>query len=652
MIGDKVNFKQSGDMEDDVRAWFYKIDRGIDARSDVEDRWSINEAFADMCQWSDDGLTFRPGNYDEPTINKISSYISTSRAALFFKAPTVKRSPTDASGWEPVTVPRLGADGQPVQGPNGVQAKTFPRYILREKLLNSIISKPLFNLPDTIARVIQAERLGYGAAMVGYAPTFGTAPEKDTDSDEITINDDGTLDLEGFHTHPLTGLPIIGDNGKAIKTHHLPVWEEWFIDWVHYRRIIIDPDGGNDFMKHRWVALEEVRTLEEVKADPLFKNTKDLQATGTLLRERQKEKNKKRDTYDSLQGLADRDDLKTVRLFFIFDKVKDRMIVLADGHGKALFDEPMPLGITDSPLCFYRTNEIISDVESFYQRPKVTELIPLVSENNQLRRMAFLYAKRAVVKILAEKGMFPPEEADKLSNDVNMELVYYEKKGQYAADKAATMLTPPPLSMDVWNTLRANAGDFDEISGQGAASRGKMSTETATAVQQRGTYEAARYDYDRLVLKRFLIECFKKLDDSIDANMTVPRAVQLIGDDGQAFVGLVDRDMIACDGDIDFDVEDMAPVDGEAEAARTIQFIQVIGQNPWIAANEAVLRGFTNKLKIKDENLISQLPLLAQMQMQAAMQPKVPNAAPPQDEAMAMQQSGGGTQIPQMQGRA
>ena len=652
MIGDKVNFKQSGDMEDDVRAWFYKIDRGIDARSDVEDRWSINEAFADMCQWSDDGLTFRPGNYDEPTINKISSYISTSRAALFFKAPTVKRSPTDASGWEPVTVPRLGADGQPVQGPNGVQAKTFPRYILREKLLNSIISKPLFNLPDTIARVIQAERLGYGAAMVGYAPTFGTAPEKDTDSDEITINDDGTLDLEGFHTHPLTGLPIIGDNGKAIKTHHLPVWEEWFIDWVHYRRIIIDPDGGNDFMKHRWVALEEVRTLEEVKADPLFKNTKDLQATGTLLRERQKEKNKKRDTYDSLQGLADRDDLKTVRLFFIFDKVKDRMIVLADGHGKALFDEPMPLGITDSPLCFYRTNEIISDVESFYQRPKVTELIPLVSENNQLRRMAFLYAKRAVVKILAEKGMFPPEEADKLSNDVNMELVYYEKKGQYAADKAATMLTPPPLSMDVWNTLRANAGDFDEISGQGAASRGKMSTETATAVQQRGTYEAARYDYDRLVLKRFLIECFKKLDDSIDANMTVPRAVQLIGDDGQAFVGLVDRDMIACDGDIDFDVEDMAPVDGEAEAARTIQFIQVIGQNPWIAANEAVLRGFTNKLKIKDENLIAQLPLLAQMQMQAAMQPKVPNAAPPQDEAMAMQQSGGGTQIPQMQGRA
>ncbi len=652
MIGDKVSFKQSADMTDDVRAWFYKLDRGIDARSEVEDRWSVNEAFADMCQWSDDGLTFRPGNYDEPTINKISSYISTSRAALFFKAPTVKRTPTDASGWEPVTVPRLGADGQPVQGPNGVQAKTFPRYILREKLLNSIISKPLFNLPDTIARVIQAERLGYGAAMVGYAPTFGTAPEKDTDSDEITIKDDGTLDLEGFHTHPLTGLPIIGDNGKAIKTHHLPVWEEWFIDWVHYRRVIIDPDGGNDILKHRWVALEEVRTLEEVKADPLFKNTKDLQATGTLLRERQKEKNKKRDTYDSLQGLADRDDLKTVRLFFIFDMVKDRMIVLADSHGKALFDEPMPLGITGSPLCFYRTNEIISDVESFYQRPKVTELIPLVSENNQLRRMAFLYAKRAVVKILAEKGMFPPEEADKLANDVNMELVYYEKKGQYAADKAATMLTPPPLSMDVWNTLRANAGDFDEISGQGAASRGKMSTETATAVQQRGTYEAARYDYDRLVLKRFLIECFKKLDDSIDANMTVPRAVQLIGDDGQAFVGLVDRDMIACDGDIDFDVEDMAPVDGEAEAARTIQFIQVIGQNPWIAANEAVLRGFTNKLKIKDENLISQLPAMAQAQMQAAMQPKVPNAAPPQDEAMAMQQSGGGTQIPQMQGRS
>ena len=657
-MAENLTIRPTSDADDDVRAWQYKINRGIKYRDEAADRWSVNEAFDDMKQWSDDGETFRSGQYDEPTINKISSFIKTYRAAVCYKNPKAKMTPKTAAAWEPIQVPVMGPDGQPLANEQGqIKVRTFPRYQMRERLLNEIASSPMMNLADTITRVVKSGCLAYGAIMVGYAPTFGTSPEKDTDTDEIPISPEGVMDLSEFQTNPVSGMPILDHNDKPIKRKTIPVWEEWFIDWVHYRKVVIDPDGGNDFMKHRWVAVEETRTLEEVQDDPMFKNTDELESTGTLLSEN-KDYHRRIDL-DGMASLSDRSDLKTVRLFFIFDLVKDRMIVIADGHGKALYDEPMPLGITHSPLVFFRPNEIIAEEEGFFPRAPVTELVPLVAEKNELRRMALLGAKRGVRKVMVAKGSLEDGEADKFMSDVDMEVVYYKQDIRSSPDKVAGVLSMPPISSDVWNTMRACDADFDEIAGQGAESRGRTTGDTATAVGKRSQYEVARYDFDRQQLARFLREVYKKLDDSIEANMTIPRAIQLVGDDGQAFMGLVDRDMIACDVDIDIDVQEMAPTDSEGEAARMIQFQQVIGQSPWMASDEAVLRTMCERLRIKDENFITGMAKLAQQQMQmmqqqamAKAQPKVPNAPPPESEAQAISQTAGGTQVPNMQGAA
>jgi hypothetical protein len=501
--------------------------------------------------------------------------------------------------------------------------------------------------------------MAYGAVMVGYAPSFETAPAKDTDKDDdVAIGPDGSLDFSAYQLNPLTGLPVMDDNGKPIKKRSIPAWEEWFIDWVHYRHIIIDPDGGNDFFKHRWVAIEEIRTLEDIKADPLFKNTEDLEATGGLL-EQKSESLRRR--VDGNAGIAplDRDDIKTVRLFRIFDLVKDRMLVLAEDHDKELYNDVTPVGVTHSPLCIFRTSEVIEETEEFYQLPPVTVQIPLSAEKNYLRYLALAAAKKNVRKIITQPSMFTPEEEAKFMSDVDMEVVHMEKIGQYGPDKAAHVMTSPPIGQDVWLTLRENERDFDEVAGQSAEARGRATSESATGVGERSKYANTRYDFDRETFADFLQECFKKLDDSIQANMTKPRAIELIGDDGQAFMALVDREMIECDCDVGVDVTEMAPTDGAQEAAQMIQLLQVLGQNRWMATNEAVLRTMCERVGIKDDNFVKgtmdsakEAIQMEQMAMMAKAQPKVPNAPPPGSEAQAIQQTGAGQQVPNMQGAA
>jgi hypothetical protein len=675
VIGNLTKKDPESPYEDNVQQWMTQLDRGIRKRGEQEKRWGANEDFEDMKQWRDDNDNLVMGNGNQPTVNKLGSYNRTYRSAVSYKSPGAKVRPKSASAWEMIKLPVIGEDGKPKIDPETGQVHVIEmtRAKARETLINDIISKKPFGWRDTITRVVKSGCLGYGVAMVGYSPTFETPLEKDTD-DEVPVLEDGTIDYEAvFIMDPLTGLPMEDDNDKPIKKNRMPVWEEWFIDWVHYRHMIIDPDGGNDFMKHRWVCMEQVRTLEEVKADPLFKNTKDLQGTGSSLDDEEDSPRYSSRISEDLSSMEG--ELELVRLFHIYDFVKDRRIVLADGHPEALLDEMMPLGITHSPFAFFRPNERIGRREEFYPRPINTDLVPLVAENNDARKMLATARRRGLRKILVEKGMLDPTAMEKLTNDEDLEIVVMDKISQFGLDKTLHMVPVPPIGGDLYNNLNIISADFDEIGGMGSASRGKSTGDTATETNKLSQYEGTRYDFDREQLKDTLVTLLSKLDDSLDANMTVARAINVSGTAGQLHQVLLDRDMIACDVEIDIDLQEMTPTDDAVMGPRMIQFAQVIGQNQWMAVDESVVRPMAERAGIKDENFIKGLVKTAQdaqqkaeameqMQMQMAMAQaqmqaqakgpgkdgKVPEGGVPENSAQEAMQTGAGQQIPRMQG--
>ena len=643
MIGSDVR-QFSGDSDKGVRWWFTQLDRGIKRRKREKKRWDLYENFANGKQWWEGEHKLDYGRGDQVTVNKVRSYINTHRASVAYKNPVAKFTPRTPAGYEPIQVPVMGQDGTPQLDQMGqVVTRAVIPSKARENLFNDIISQPLFGLTEMIDRADQAAILGYGAAAVGYRPMFETAPKTEGEQ-MIPVGPDGQLDFSDYKLSQVTGLPVEDKDGRLIRKSHLPVWEEWFIDWISYRDIIIDPDGENDFMQHRWVAIEQVRHLDEVKVDPLFKNTKDLKETGYY------EDDEERDRYEEwLDGEDQEDKAKLVRIFHIYDFVKDRYLVLADGHGKALRDDATPKGITHSPLAFLRYQEILGE---FYNHPKAADLVPINQWYNNSRRMELIGSKVSIRKPIIPKGFFDTENLEKLANDVDMEFVFMDKDTAYPGQSPIHVFTPPPVNPSIYQASHAASGDFDEMAGSPEA-RGKASADTATQSNNLKEGEDARNSYERVQMRNWLVVLFKKLNDSIDANMTVERAVEIEGVDGQTFTALVDQDMIAGDFDIEIDVQEMAPTNSMQSAAMKQQLWTTLGQTPFLASNEVLARGICEDVGIKDENFIKALVQAAQMQLamlQAQAQPKSPEADAPKDEAQAISQTGAGSQTRSMQG--
>jgi len=653
MIGADVR-QFGGPADEGVRWWFTQLDRGIKRRKKELRRWEVHEDFANGRHWAGlgvDGLNDGRsrthvngyGSGDQVTVNKIRSYINQHRASVAYKNPKAKFTPRTPAGYKAVQVPVLGANGTPEMDPQtgGVVTRSVIPAKARENLFNDIISQPLFGLSDFIDRCDMAGILAYGAGAVGYRPQFETALKQD-DEQSFKINEDGSLDYSEYELSKVTGLPLKAD-GRMIRKGTLPVWEEWFIDWVSYKNIIADPDGENDFMQHRWVAVEQVRYLDDVKADKLFKNTKDLTATGDY------DDDETRKRYDSwLEGEGDDEKAKTVRLFHVYDFVKNRYLVLADGHGKALRDEVTPKGITHSPLAFLRYQERPGE---WYPHPKAADLVPINEWYNNSRRLELVGSKASLRKVITTKKKFDTANLSKLTNDVDMEVVFEQEASAYGQDPIH-VFQPPPVNPSVYRASDSANNDFDEMAGSPEA-RGKATSDTATQSNNLQEGENARNTYERVKMRNFLIVLFKKLNDSIDANMTVERAIQIEDTEGQLFTALVDQDMIAGDFDIDIDIQEMAPSNNAQQAAMRVQLLQMSGSFPHQFSDPVRTRGWCELFNIYDENFINSIVQGAQMQIQAAMieaQPPMPNAAAPSNEADAVSQSGAGQQVPAMQG--
>ena len=650
MIGKDISRNKSGDLTDFVKEWNERLTRGIKRRRREEDRWDQNEEFENMSQW--DGSL---GKYDEVTVNKLGAYVRNYVAQVSYNNPRVKLTPKTADGWEPIPVPVAGPGGQPKLDANGqVVVREVIPVKAREALINDcILAAPMMNLQQTSGLLTKAGVIGQGYLKVGYTPIFKTAPEPE--SEQVVPFKDGKLDLGQYATNPIDGSLVEKDNGRLVTRNEIPVWEDFFIKWVPYRNLIIDPDGGNYWDDHRWVCEEDLRVLADVKADPLLKNTSDLRASGTRVDDEEKKFSVDEHGSDwsepsKEEGEEPRD---VVRLFYIYDMMNEEFIVIADGHGKELRRVSWTeLKIADHPYSDYRPDEIMGE---FYQRPSATDLVPINEWYNISRQMELRAMKRANRKVLARKGALDTANLELLTNDDDMAWVEVDITGHSSLSDVFIPFNPPTLNNDVYANTQIIGADFAEVGGQTDEARGKATADSATQVNAMEQYTGGRIGKDRKVLAETWRRAFKKLNDFIDANMTKERAVALQSTDGETFQGLIDLDMIAGDVDVSVDFQELAETNTQMQNAGKTQILQIMGQAPFMFTSETLVRGWLEPFGVKDENFVQAIAEAAQMQMamlqqQAQPDGPVPEAGAPQNEAQAISQAGAGSQVPRMSG--
>lgn len=586
MIHDKQLKFPSGFETDDAAKWFRRIERGLKRRRAESDQWKKNERYENMEHWDADDAGSRR---DKVTINKIGAWVNSRIPTIMYRQPRFNVRPVRPEGYQPVPV--LAMDPQTGQE----QQKAVPKHRVIENLMNFIVSQPSFGFNRQLRRFVKASLIGYGCMKVGYAPEF-----------------------EGE-----------GDDVESVK-------DKWFVEWIPYWRMVIDPDGENEFYDHEWVACEYIESIEDVKNNSLFKNTEELEAT--LEEYDPEEYYRKSDIFTEVLTVHGEERADKVRLFEIIDLKNERIIVIAEGHGELLRDDPLPPGIDHSPYVFFRPQERMME---FYPRPPATDLIPINDEYNNYRSQVATGIRRAVRKFIMKRGALDEANIDKLMSPDDMAVAETD------LPDIASVLAPVPIpgmNGEIFGYGSTIPRDFDEIAGQPGEARGAATAKTATQVNVMQGVGAVREDDLREIFAGALREIGKKLLDSIQANMTSEEAISIEGPDGQIFQTVVEHSAVVGDFDVGVDVSEMVPRNTDVEKAQFLEAMQIISSAPWLVIEPAMAEAVLDMFRIKSQPVRDGLIAAAQAQMQQAAGPppgQGGQGGAPQDPAQMLAQMGG-----------
>lgn len=615
--------------DEEVRIWHWRLSRGLKKREKQEARWSVNEDFDDLCHYGEESEE-EVKTSDKITLNKVGSWVNSRLSNICFKNPVFVFRPEQDGGYLPVQILAINEQtGQ--KTPVMVQ-----RYRVVEATINTLVSKPDFGLAESGARVAKSGLLSYGSMKTGYSNDFEDVPMDKRVKQVATVGADGRPDFSAFEVDPRTKLPITDRDGNWIPKGMRPSRESWFVDHVPAWNMVIDPDGGNDFYKHGWVAEEIVRPLEDVKKDRLYKHTKDLSANAYLLEDPNGDETSSTPDTPGFADSAIADQSKMVRLFEIYDFRTNRILVVADGYGRFLRNDPMPQGIDHDPYSFFRPYEKSLRRGEFYPRPPASDIVPINKEIDADRTI-LLRAERwdAVQRYVRYKnagGSISDSELEKFLGPDGV--VVIDVEGDPAGTTPLRLLEKQQVSGSLFAYSDMRSRDFDEIGGQSGESRGMATAKTATQVDAMQAGGTAREDYMRNQLAKTFVSIGTKLLKSVQKNQTLPMTITCKDDQGNTFMGIVNPGDIMGDYKVSVDVTEMMPRNSNLERAQFIDFLTIRAQDPSITSDPVLAEAILDMWQIRNQGVrdalvrISQQALMAQMAPPAGMPGS--GAAPPQ----------------------
>lgn len=648
-MADKVGMRSPGGRANDkLRTWVKRVDDGIKARNEVIDEWRRNEDYSALDKEALSEFEMY-GDGDQAAINKVGSWLESRMASLAFRNPRVKLKPRQKDGWTGVQVPVMDPNtGQPQIDPMTMMPvmRSVPKYRVMEDTVNFMVSQPSFRLGASSRLFVKSALLAMGCMKVGYWPQFEQVKEQaePLHVDNMMLFDPAYLTEKYEFSQGQDGsqIPMFDERGFLVPRGKRPISEQWFIDWADHKKMIFDPDGENDFRQHRWVAYEYLRPLKDVKEDPTFKNTEELVATARY--EFDDESKKKTQSWGSLDTQpgheSERDREGLVKLIEIWDFDEQEVLVIADGHDEFLREDPCPDGVDPitGPYVFYRPVERLGQ---WYPHPPASDLVPINRAYNKASHLQLAEMGKAKSKILIKGDGFDQNCKAQLKSAAD-EVIEY--KGGGPLGESILVVPLPNRAAELFAHKAQYSRDFDETAAQSAEERGQAASDTATQSRIMDSRSRERVDFQRSVLADAWREIFKKLIDSVQANMTVPQYVTINGEDGGVMAMEVSREMILGDYEVDIEIEDLIPTDRMAEAAQLNNLLVTVSQAPWLAADERGAEELFKMFGVTNKPLADSISRGAQMQMMMLMAPKQP-AKPgtdaPEDEATAIAQQGG-----------
>jgi len=290
-----------------------------------------------------------------------------------------------------------------------------------------------------------------------------------------------------------------------------------------------DPDIkmlDEELSQCRWVAFRSIRPLDDVKSDPLYKNTTLLEGTAYP------------DDFDSDEGKksSQQDALEEpyVILWEIWDKKEQKIYVIAEGHDDFLREDDWPYDMDGFPCSFLAFNDLptFRRYRGIPQERRVRGPLPIsdLAEWHELNHivnitesMAVESYKRKLDKLAVQEGTIDDEELVNLTKPLSKGVV---KMKDLAGIKE---LKSTPSSGEENALIQRMMNWVFQISGVSAQQRGVNTESTATQSNIVQSHVEARQAESVDRVKDWALVVIQKLAQLMKQFFDKERIVPVIG---------------------------------------------------------------------------------------------------------------------------
>lgn len=461
-----MNTKQ----EDFAREWTEQIRRAYEYR-DKKFKSAPGKMYKHMCR---DNRAYYRGDWNQSIIpvNRVFSYGRTLIPGTYFRNPRVS-----------VTA-------------------TKPELALHAKVVEAVDNWLIFEakLKKTLKRaILNCYQCGCAPIKLGYDSQYGYMIDQAVDTNQSTITQEAKDDersieyLDSIKPGMPWALPDLPEN-------------------------VIGPAGYSDWEAMPWIAHRIFRPLEDVKADPKFKHTKDLQGTKTL------------DYLDPKQMslFLDNKVMPICELFEVRDKSRKTISIICEGQ--TLMSDGDILQVEGLPWEFLIFNE---DPEYPWGIPDVSLIEPQQLELNEIKTQSRRHRAIALLKFLYRRGAIKEVELEKFfSGEVGPGVAIDSDEALLNVITALQPHIPPDLraeAMAVENDLRNTIRMSENQSGSFRSGTPATASETGEVAKSFDLSTDERRD----IVGDIMTSIVRKWNQMIFRLWDTSKVVEVAGPDGQ-----------------------------------------------------------------------------------------------------------------------
>lgn len=326
---------------------------------------------------------------------------------------------------------------------------------------------------------------------------------------------------------------------------------------------VIYPWGCESARNAEWVAMRVLRPLDDVKADPKYKNTKDIQGTFVPLRTGpQGESIKENYMYGAMETSEKR---QWLEMYQIHDARTGKILVVSPNSTDFLRDQPDELQIDGLPVESMSFNP---DPDYVYGIPDARIIEPQLLELNEIRTQAMKHRRTEIVKMIVKKGVFTEEQISKMTDEQVGAVI--EAEIEMNLRDAVVPLTPgvSGILQDLAGMGEIVRGDVRESIGFSRNAGGDYQGKTHISAQETKQVSQAlniRLDERRDMVTDLLERVVRRFTQFVFTYWTQERVSRIVGPDGANYWVKYTGQQIKDEYDIDITPEEGQSLDSKSK---------------------------------------------------------------------------------------